>query len=61
MSLEEQAVTDDAGFRATFTMDPYWRSALLAGQDEIARTLEAEPRIAAYERRRAALLARQAG
>ncbi len=61
VSLEEQVVSDDAGFRAGFTMDPYWRSALLAGQDEIARTLELEPRIAAYERRRAALLARQAG
>jgi len=61
VDLEAQTVTGDDGFRAGFTLDPYWRSALLAGQDEIARTLELEPRIAAYERRRAALLARQAG
>jgi len=61
VSLEDQTVTDAAGFRAGFTMDPYWRAALLAGQDEIARTLTLEPRIAAYERRRAALLARQTG
>ena len=39
-------------------MDAYRRESLLKGLDEIGRTLLLEPEIAAYERRRAALLAR---
>jgi 3-isopropylmalate/(R)-2-methylmalate dehydratase small subunit len=60
VSLEDLTVTDDMGFRAGFTLDAYRRAALLEGLDEIGRTLKLEPRIAAFERRRAVLLARQA-
>jgi len=60
VSLEDLTVTDDTGFRAGFTLDAYRRAALLEGLDEIGRTLKLEPRIAAFERRRAVLLARQA-
>jgi 3-isopropylmalate/(R)-2-methylmalate dehydratase small subunit len=49
------AVTDADGFRARFAIDPYRREMLLRGLDEIGRTLEQEARIAAFERRRAAL------
>lgn len=52
VDLEQMAVTDDAGFTATFTMEPYRREMLLRGLDEIGRTLLAEERIAAYERTR---------
>ena len=46
-------VRDAAGFDAEFTIDPYRREMLLRGLDEIGRTLELEPHIAAYERRAA--------
>ena len=45
-------MTDDAGFRASFAMEPYRREMLLHGLDEIGRTLLEEPRIAAFERSR---------
>jgi len=61
VSLERMEVTDHAGFRATFTLDEYRRESLLEGLDEIGRTLLLEPQIAAYERRRASLLARIEG
>ena len=53
IDLEAQRVTDDAGFSATFTMEPYRREMLLRGLDEIGRTLLEEPRITAFERSRA--------
>ena len=52
IDLEAQRVTDDAGFSASFTMEPYRREMLLRGLDEIGRTLLEEPRIAAFERSR---------
>ena len=52
VDLEEMTVTDDAGFRALFTMEPYRREMLVRGLDEIGRTLLAEEQIAAYERTR---------
>jgi 3-isopropylmalate/(R)-2-methylmalate dehydratase small subunit len=61
VSLETGEVTDSAGFRARFHTDAYRRDALLQGLDEIGRTLLLEPQIAAYERRRASLLARLEG
>lgn len=60
VDLERLQVTDAAGFRAGFAMDEYRRAALLQGLDEIGRTLQLEDKIAAFERRRALLLARQA-
>jgi len=50
VDLEKQVVTDDRGFSARFTAEPYGRELLLRGLDEIGRTLLEEPSIAAYER-----------
>jgi len=47
-------VWDNEGFRAGFTMDAYRRDSLLRGLDEIGHTLQSEPAIAAFERRRVA-------
>ncbi|MBK6424078.1 MAG: 3-isopropylmalate dehydratase small subunit [Gemmatimonadetes bacterium] len=58
VDLERNEVRDPAGFHAGFTMDAYRRDSLLTGLDEIGRTLLLEPAIAAFERRRASLLAR---
>jgi 3-isopropylmalate/(R)-2-methylmalate dehydratase small subunit len=58
VDLVAGTITDDAGFRAAFTMDGYRRESLLQGLDEIGRTLLHEDKIAAFERRRAAVLAR---
>lgn len=58
VDLAKGTVTDEAGFRAHFTMDEYRRESLLEGLDEIGRTLLNEDKIAAFERRRASLLAR---
>jgi 3-isopropylmalate/(R)-2-methylmalate dehydratase small subunit len=52
VSLEDCRVTDGRGFEASFTMDPYRRHMLLRGLDEIGKTLELEPAIAAFERSR---------
>jgi 3-isopropylmalate/(R)-2-methylmalate dehydratase small subunit len=57
IDLGSQTVSDAAGFRARFEIDAYRREMLLRGLDEIGRTLLEEPRIAAFERRRAALRA----
>lgn len=54
VDLVDQRVTDRAGFEARFAMDPYRRELLLRGLDPIGRTLLEEPRIAAFERARAA-------
>jgi len=53
VDLEQLVVHDDQGFRAPFTIEPYRREMLLRGLDEIGRTLLEEPRIAAFEQRRA--------
>ncbi|HYC30743.1 MAG TPA: 3-isopropylmalate dehydratase small subunit [Gemmatimonadales bacterium] len=55
VDLVGRRVFDRDGFTAGFDVDPYRREMLLRGLDEIGRTLEQEPRIAAFERRRAAL------
>jgi len=39
ISLEEQAVTDDHGFSAVFTIDPFLRDCLLQGLDDIGLSL----------------------
>jgi 3-isopropylmalate/(R)-2-methylmalate dehydratase small subunit len=53
VDLERTEVRDAAGFSAPFAVAPYRRAMLLEGLDEIGRTLKQEPRIAAFERRRA--------
>jgi 3-isopropylmalate/(R)-2-methylmalate dehydratase small subunit len=52
VDLENGIVSDDAGFRARFSMDAYRREMMLKGLDEIGRTLMEEERIAQYEARR---------
>jgi 3-isopropylmalate/(R)-2-methylmalate dehydratase small subunit len=52
VDLVNNSVSNDAGFRARFTMDPYRREMLLRGLDEIGKTLELETAIAAFERAR---------
>ena len=53
IDVEALQVTDDVGLRAPFAMEPYQREMLLRGIDEIGRSLQEEPRIAAFERSRA--------
>jgi 3-isopropylmalate/(R)-2-methylmalate dehydratase small subunit len=55
VDLDWQTVRDTEGFEARFDIDPYRRDMMLRGLDEIGRTLLNGPRIAAFERRRAAL------
>ncbi len=52
VDLEKCEVRDDAGFMATFSIDPFRRHCLLEGLDDIGLTLQHEPKIAAYEARR---------
>jgi 3-isopropylmalate/(R)-2-methylmalate dehydratase small subunit len=54
VDLERGTVEGPDGFRAAFTLDAYRREMLLEGLDEIGRTLKLEPKITAWERRRAA-------
>jgi len=49
-------VRDGQGFEVPFRIDEYRRSMLLQGLDEIGKTLLDEPRISAYEQRRASEL-----
>jgi 3-isopropylmalate/(R)-2-methylmalate dehydratase small subunit len=54
VDLEASTVRDGSGFHAGFAMEDYQRDMLLQGLDEIGRTLVDEPRITAFELRRAA-------
>jgi 3-isopropylmalate/(R)-2-methylmalate dehydratase small subunit len=51
VDLVETRVSDENGFAAEFTIDPYRREMLLRGLDEIGRTLERDGAITEYERR----------
>jgi 3-isopropylmalate/(R)-2-methylmalate dehydratase small subunit len=55
VDLVARRVLDAHGFEAAFPFDDYRREMLLHGLDEIGKTLLEEARIAAFERRRAAL------
>ena len=55
VDLVRRRVHDSQGFEVGFEFDPYRRDMLVQGLDEIGKTLLEEPRIAAFERRRAAL------
>jgi 3-isopropylmalate/(R)-2-methylmalate dehydratase small subunit len=61
VDLVTQRVLDRDGFERDFPLDHYRREMLLAGLDEIGVTLKEELRIAAYERRTAALRLGRAG
>ena len=50
VDLRECAVTDDAGFRRPFTVDPFRRQCLLEGLDDIGLSLRHVDAIADWER-----------
>ena len=50
VDLESMTVTTPYQDRFAFTLDPFRRSSLLEGRDEIGLTLEMDASIAAYER-----------
>jgi 3-isopropylmalate/(R)-2-methylmalate dehydratase small subunit len=52
VDLMTTQVRDARGFEATFDIAPYRREMLLEGLDEIGRTLQHEPAIAAFEQAR---------
>ncbi|MED4015658.1 3-isopropylmalate dehydratase small subunit [Sutcliffiella cohnii] len=49
--LEEQTVTDEQSFKASFSIDPYRKEMLLNGWDEISLTLQYDDQIKRYETR----------
>ena len=50
VDLVTQTVTDDAGLRIEFTVDPFRRDCLLNGWDDIGLTLRNQERITAFEK-----------
>lgn len=52
VDLEKQAISDHTGMVMTFEIDPKRKQDLLEGADEIARSLELAPAIAAFEGKR---------
>ena len=50
VDLEAQTITDEAGLKITFQIDPFRRECLLKGLDDIGLTLRLEDKIAAYEK-----------
>ena len=49
VDLQNQTVTDDAGMRFEFSVDPFRRECLLNGWDDIGLTMRMADRIAAFE------------
>lgn len=49
IDLESMSVTDDVGFKASFSVEPFRRHCLLHGLDDIALTLEQADKIDRYE------------
>ena len=49
VSLEEQTVTDNRGFKATFEVDPFRKFCLIEGLDDIGLTLRHQAALDAYE------------
>src|SRR5208282_6921440 len=50
VDLETQTITDDAGLRFEFSIDPFRRECLLNGWDDIGLTLRIADRITDYEK-----------
>ena len=50
VDLQTQTVSDDAGLRFEFTVDPFRRECLLNGWDDIGLTLRIADRISDYEK-----------
>ena len=49
VSLADQTVTDDRGFKASFEIDPFRKFCLIEGLDDIGLTLRHEDALDAYE------------
>ncbi len=49
VDLESQTVTDDSGFKASFSIEPFRRHCLMHGLDDIALTLDQVDKIDRYE------------
>jgi len=49
VSLQDQTVTDDRGFKATFEVDPFRKYCLLEGLDDIGLTLRHTSELDKYE------------
>ncbi len=49
IDLAGQIISDNASFSASFNIDPFRKHCLLNGLDDIALTLEHEPKISEYE------------
>jgi 3-isopropylmalate/(R)-2-methylmalate dehydratase small subunit len=49
VSLQDQTVTDDRGFKATFDVDPFRKYCLLEGLDDIGLTLRHAAELDKYE------------
>ena len=49
VSLEDQTVTDDSGFKASFDIDPFRKFCLLEGLDDIGLTLRHESALDTFE------------
>jgi len=49
VSLEDQTVTDNAGFKASFEVDPFRKFCLMEGLDDIGLTLRHEAALDAFE------------
>jgi 3-isopropylmalate/(R)-2-methylmalate dehydratase small subunit len=49
VSLEDQTVTDDTGFKASFDIDPFRKFCLLEGLDDIGLTLRHESALDTFE------------
>jgi 3-isopropylmalate/(R)-2-methylmalate dehydratase small subunit len=54
VNLENCGVSSDDGYYSQFSIDPFTRTSLLQGLDEIGMTLQHEAEITAYEQRRKA-------
>jgi 3-isopropylmalate/(R)-2-methylmalate dehydratase small subunit len=54
IDLEQEVITDDAGLRLAFKIDPFRRECLLKGLDDIGLTLQHTDKISAYEAQRVA-------
>ena len=51
VDLQQQVVSDDAGLRYSFQVDPFRRDCLLKGLDDIGLTLVHEGKISAFEQK----------
>ena len=54
IDLEQEVITDNAGLRLEFKIDPFRRECLLKGLDDIGLTLQHTDKISAYEAQRVA-------